>query len=809
MEKYNNAISKLFMEKESLIIVGLTGRTGAGCSTAANILGKEYENLDLEYIDNDDNTQDDKYKFEIIKEYISKDKRWIPFTKIEGSCVILSYIFEKRAEKGSCTKALIDYLTKLQSTKNGIAFKIDNFGNLIKEIQGLGYIFEKVQNQSLREVDDNWEKYSDEDIKSYYDLYINKMSEYKERIKKILLKYTCYEEKKKKMQDELPVKFHLYTYLLQKFGNNVRSSGDPYENTFNQDKIFCFAERLEKLINLIIKNDKIINKPASRICIDAIRNVNESNYIKDKYRPYYLISISVNENTRRRRLGGLDVEEQNSLDNVEYNSNSDSGGFFYHQNIANCFEMADIHLVNEEEKNEKMFFLTWQLVKYITLMLHPGLITPNAIERCMQFAYNAKYNSGCLSRQVGAVVTGPDYSIKSVGWNEVPEGQLSCTLREVKCYCKGNMEECYSQFEYEDPEFREVLNSINNSIEKIDIHGRKFPYCFKDVYNGYKGEKNQVYTRSLHAEENAFLQIAKYGGQEIRGGYLFCTASPCELCAKKSYQLGIKNIYYIDPYPGISEKHILSFGKSNNNPKMNLFYGAIGEAYIRLYKPLLPYKDELELVSGINCKEEAKKLKQESKKTTKTKDLFYHTMEFTIEFKSRENIESLRKYDIEVKNGTYSELNRQLIWTGSSYDKSELIDNKEGYELIDSKDKVSPYRYKIILNNEVKASQHIKYSIKTYVKDETHLMHEYIAHMVKYPTEHLVLNIIIPKSDPLLENLRYVRYADLAMECEYADCDHEIKQSEQDGKIIYTLEVDNPNLFYTYSVEWDFIKVKP
>ena len=43
------------------------------------------------------------------------------------------------------------------------------------------------------------------------------------------------------------------------------------------------------------------------------------------------------------------------------------------------------------------------------------------------------------------------------------------------------------------------------------MEGRKHPYCFKDIYNSIKEKDNQVYTRALHAEENAFLQIVKYG----------------------------------------------------------------------------------------------------------------------------------------------------------------------------------------------------------------------------------------------------------------------------------------------------------
>ena len=96
--------------------------------------------------------------------------------------------------------------------------------------------------------------------------------------------------------------------------------------------------------------------------------------------------------------------------------------------------------------------------------------------------------------------------------------------------------------------------------------------------------------------------MSKFGGEGVAGGYLFTTASPCELCAKKAYHLGISKIFYIDPYPGISKDHILTFG-STGNPEMNLFYGAIGSAYISLYTPRMPYKDELELITGVSIKD--------------------------------------------------------------------------------------------------------------------------------------------------------------------------------------------------------------
>jgi dCMP deaminase len=95
----------------------------------------------------------------------------------------------------------------------------------------------------------------------------------------------------------------------------------------------------------------------------------------------------------------------------------------------------------------------------------------------------------------------------------------------------------------------------------------------------------------LHAEENAFLQLAKYGNSGIEGGKLFTTASPCELCSKKAYQLGITDIVFIDPYPGIAIDHVLNVG--TRKPNLIQFYGAVGRGYHQLYEALISYKDEL------------------------------------------------------------------------------------------------------------------------------------------------------------------------------------------------------------------------
>lgn len=59
----------------------------------------------------------------------------------------------------------------------------------------------------------------------------------------------------------------------------------------------------------------------------------------------------------------------------------------------------------------------------------------------------------------------------------------------------------------------------------------------------------------------------------------------------------MSKIVYIDPYPGIATPHILSCGA--HPPTLELFRGALGRAYYQLYQPIMPYKDELEVLLDI------------------------------------------------------------------------------------------------------------------------------------------------------------------------------------------------------------------
>ncbi|MGB4587823.1 MAG: anti-phage dCTP deaminase [Clostridiaceae bacterium] len=570
-ESLDIALENLFNERKDFIIIGLTGRTGSGCSTVADLLTKDFKELNVVPPKNELFSSNEERKYSLVYQYA--DKNWEKFVKIEMRNIITSFILEERYTK----------LKRFLKTE----YPTLNQKNLDATIRTE---FNKMHEERLRIkklVEENEDNLKDDSI---YKFYFTDLPIFTLNLKTELEKHDK----------------DIYTKLYQKIANNIRSSGKALSDEFNAENIFMLSQRTNTLIKILrkrnkeAKNKNKTSKGRVLVVIDAFRNPYEAIFFKDRYSSFYLFSINTKDEDRKKRLNeNIDLinKQIKAIDEIEYPKNLSGNKIFWSQNIQRCIELSDVYMYNPQSNIRELKELKSELIKYITLIMHPGLVSPTHVERSMQIAYNAKLNSGCLSRQVGAVVTDENYSIKSVGWNTIPEGQIPCNLRSLNKLVSRQDKEAYSNFELNNQEFITECETIVEKINNDKLNGRSFQYCFKDIYNNTeskKGEKNQVYTRSLHAEENAFLQISKYGGMGIMGGNLFTTASPCELCAKKAYQLGIKKIYYIDPYPGISEDHILMNGIKN--PVMILFQGAIGRGFTQLYTQIMPYKDELKML---------------------------------------------------------------------------------------------------------------------------------------------------------------------------------------------------------------------
>ena len=117
----------------------------------------------------------------------------------------------------------------------------------------------------------------------------------------------------------------------------------------------------------------------------------------------------------------------------------------------------------------------------------------------MQIAHVVATRSNCSRRQVAAVIV-KDQRIISTGYNGTPRGVKNCFA--------GGCPRAHSDA----ASGSELGNGICN-----------------------------------HAEENAIVQAA-YHGISVKGATLYCTISPCLLCAKMIINAGITTVIYEKDY---------------------------------------------------------------------------------------------------------------------------------------------------------------------------------------------------------------------------------------------------------------------
>lgn len=175
------------------------------------------------------NTEERKYT--ILYNYMINSDKWIPFTIIEGSNVILSYLLQKGYEE------FRKYLRKLV---DGKIIEIDGFDLLLEDTQPWSKYFEEA-----KIIDYTLDVYDE----SYKPFVLERLHDFKMNLRDTFSKHNCYilnlKDKKKKAQ--------LYTYFMQTIGNNIRSSGDPFCDTYDEDEphYYDVAKRMDAFIETV------------------------------------------------------------------------------------------------------------------------------------------------------------------------------------------------------------------------------------------------------------------------------------------------------------------------------------------------------------------------------------------------------------------------------------------------------------------------------------------------------------------------------------------------------------------------------
>lgn len=406
----------------------------------------------------------------------------------------------------------------LHDKNNRIRFQ--NIGNLYRAKEGRDYFAKKI----IEEIETNY---------SNLNSFLEEL-----RVKKIKSKKEIEEEKENLMKILGELK------LDKSFLNFINKILSKFIKEHNKNAL------RENLLNT---GEIVFGIP---IVIDSIRNVGEIEYLR-RFSNFYLLAVSASKYTRWERVrDDYETNEKlfNCLEKRDYKEGvrvkhktsnvTDKFTLPFGQQVSLCSDLADFCLNNEHDslnEKDKHDSFKEKIDEFIELIKKPGSRPPNDDELMMSLAYSLKTKSRCLQRQVGAVITDKEkHQVLSSGYNDYPKDIETCEKKYGKCYRRMEKEK-----------------------SPDSVHSRGLDKC-----------------RALHAEESAILQVAKLGGMSLKDAVLYTTTFPCTLCAKKIVEVGIKEVYYNEPYEHEPSLDVLKQG----NVQLSKFEGVTAHSFSKLFE---------------------------------------------------------------------------------------------------------------------------------------------------------------------------------------------------------------------------------
>lgn len=202
-----------------------------------------------------------------------------------------------------------------------------------------------------------------------------------------------------------------------------------------------------------------------------------------------------------------------------------------------------------------------RLSRFLNLVHGDQSITPTETESGMFAAYSASLRSACLSRQVGAAITANSGEVIATGCNDVPKAggglysyepgklDMRCIHQEGQ-HCFNDLHKRKLQADIGGVVDR-VLNEEFPGLdggEAIRLPEGKRVKLLDAIYRETRIKDLIEYSRSVHAEMDAIVSLARVGGGGLKDATLYTTTFPCHNCARHIVASGIMKVFYIEPY---------------------------------------------------------------------------------------------------------------------------------------------------------------------------------------------------------------------------------------------------------------------
>lgn len=417
-------------------------------------------------------------------------------------------------------------------------------------------------------------------------------------------------------------------YEYRKLSDIIRNYVDP-EDKHNVEKLQDKGDQLRKenrvefLVEETINDLQSLGKKIDKVIIDGIKNSGEVEALR-AFSNFFLFSVHAEKETRCNRTieDGIfkNEDEFNSADLRDQLGDDPKG-----QQVPRCDYLSDIIILNSkqipkpnlERKERFVEDIYWDYVKPIEEYAFYRRITftPKVDELCMTMAYSVSRMSSCLKRKVGAIITKETKvevkeeekkekhwmipTVVSSGYNDVPLGQKKCVFEKYEmCYRDLLQQEHASKYNYCPECGKPIIKDFTCTScgSKLTEFLNKCPHCNQEtkikytcqcgveVFNEHiPGAKNSPgklldMCRALHAEEVAILNLIQ-NGIASEGLVLYTTTQPCNMCANKIVNSGIKKVVYSEPYTMKEADDILK-----ERVEVVRFQGIKSNAFFKLFK---------------------------------------------------------------------------------------------------------------------------------------------------------------------------------------------------------------------------------
>nr|WP_325249315.1 anti-phage dCTP deaminase [Amylibacter sp.] len=387
--------------------------------------------------------------------------------------------------------------------------------------------------------------------------------------------------------------FDAYITSMQDAGNKLR---ERFGNNYLTEKL-VEKIRIERKDRGGYAED--VPLPGRRAyIIDSLKNIEELNLLRAIYgETLCVFGVFAPDSLRKQRLKDAGVQP-GEIDKIISRDQGELPTFG--QKTRKLFVKSDFFVCNDRRQDD----LRNRIERFLNIVFDISVHTPTREESAMYEANSAAANSACMSRQVGAAIVSSRGELISVGWNDVPsfggglyteddravyDGvQRKIIDSDKRCYNWGGSI-CHNETRRVD-----IIQNIVSKISGAGVLKRgKTRDDIEQLLVGTAVDSLTEFSRSIHAEMEAILSVAREGKHSLVGATLYTNTYPCHNCARHIVAAGITKVVYIEPYlkslaTTLHEDAISEDPEAENMVIFRQYDGVAPTSYLKLFRP----KDE-------------------------------------------------------------------------------------------------------------------------------------------------------------------------------------------------------------------------